>query len=186
MEATKIPHGGKTTIRENHKGLEVAIIFYVTESEGPLILGLPDCQKMGVVSINHGINLKKSHRIKERTPIIDRPPIGNKEDLIKMYPECFDDTVGCFDEEYHITIDPKVEPVVHPPRRVPLELREKLKEQLDEMEQKGIISKVTRPTDWVNSIVVKEKPNGKVRICLDPRDLNNALKRNHYPTSTLE
>ncbi|KAI8490471.1 hypothetical protein Bbelb_317390 [Branchiostoma belcheri] len=59
-------------------------------------------------------------------------------------------------------------------------------EQLDEMEQKGIISKVTRPTDWVNSIVVKEKPNGKLRIYLDPRDLNNALKRNHYPTPTLE
>ncbi|KAI8490513.1 hypothetical protein Bbelb_317810 [Branchiostoma belcheri] len=90
---TKIPHEGKTTIRGNHKGREVAITFYVTESEGPIILGLPDCQKMGVVSINHEINLKKSHRIKETTPIADRPPIGNKEDLIKMYPECFDDTI---------------------------------------------------------------------------------------------
>uniref|UniRef100_A0A0L8G3P8 Uncharacterized protein n=1 Tax=Octopus bimaculoides TaxID=37653 RepID=A0A0L8G3P8_OCTBM len=33
-------------------------------------------------------------------------------------------------------IDPNVKPVVHPPRRVPSELREKLKAELDKMEKK--------------------------------------------------
>ncbi|XP_029656885.1 uncharacterized protein K02A2.6-like [Octopus sinensis] len=54
------------------------------------------------------------------------------------------------------------------------------------MEKKEIITKVTRPTDWVNSIVIKEKPNGTLRICLDPRDLNKALKRKYHPIPTLE
>ena len=54
------------------------------------------------------------------------------------------------------------------------------------MEETGVIEKVTIPTDWVNSLVVVEKPNGKLRICLDPRDLNAAIKRPHYPMPTLE
>ena len=54
------------------------------------------------------------------------------------------------------------------------------------MEQKGIIAKVTQPTDWVNSLVIKEKENGKLRVCLCPVDLNKAIKRDHYPTPTLE
>ena len=31
-----------------------------------------------------------------------------------------------------------------------------------------------------------EKPNGKLRICLDPKDLNTAIKQPHYPLPTLE
>ena len=50
----------------------------------------------------------------------------------------------------------------------------------------GIIKKVTIPTDWVNSLVVVEKANCKLMICLDPKDLNAAVKRPHYPMPTLE
>ncbi|KAI8517626.1 hypothetical protein Bbelb_036430 [Branchiostoma belcheri] len=180
----RIPHLGKAQIKGKHKGRKVKCSFFITKAEGPIILGLKACQQLDIIRINHEV--KTSQRIDSDVPIKDRPPIRNKEECIAMYPECFDNTVGCFDEEYHITVDPTVEPVVHPPRRVPLELREKLREQLNEMVEKGVISQVTQPTDWVNSIVVKEKPNGKLRVCLDPRDLNNALKRDHYPTPTLE
>ncbi|VDH89666.1 Hypothetical predicted protein [Mytilus galloprovincialis] len=49
-----------------------------------------------------------------------------------------------------------------------------------------IICKVNGPTPWVNSLVVVEKPNGKLRVCLDPKDLNSAIQRPHYPMRTLE
>ena len=39
------------------------------------------------------------------------------------------------------------------------------------MEKKGITQKVTEPAEWISSMVVVAKP-GKIRICLDPRDLN--------------
>jgi len=45
--------------------------------------------------------------------------------------------------------------------------------------------KVTEPAEWVNSLVAAEKPR-KFRICLDPRDLNKAIKRPHYPLPTLD
>ena len=40
----------------------------------------------------------------------------------------------------------------------------------------GVIEKVDQPTDWMNSIVLIEKHNGDLRICLDPKDLNCAIK----------
>ena len=41
------------------------------------------------------------------------------------------------------------------------------------------------PTEWVNSLVV-QKPTGAVRLCIDPRDLNLAIKRPHYPMKTID
>lgn len=54
------------------------------------------------------------------------------------------------------------------------------------MELKGVIKKVDEPTEWVNSIVCAEKSNGKLRICLDPRDLYKAIKREYYQFPTIE
>ena len=39
------------------------------------------------------------------------------------------------------------------------------------MEKKGHLAKVHEPTDWVNSAVYVKKRNGKLRVCLDPREL---------------
>ena len=59
--------------------------------------------------------------------------------------------------EHHINVTQEAIPVVHLPRKVPYLLKEKLKVELDRMERDEIID--------------KEKPNGKLRICLDPHDL---------------
>jgi hypothetical protein len=49
----------------------------------------------------------------------------------------------------------------------------------------GVIAKQDEPTDWVSSMVVVRKP-GKLRICLDPKDLNRAIKREHYHLQTID
>lgn len=65
-------------------------------------------------------------------------------------------------------------------------MRDRLKSDLDPMETVGIIVKVSEPTDWVNSLVLVEKPNGTLHICLEPRDLNKAMKLEHYRLPVLE
>ena len=45
---------------------------------------------------------------------------------------------------------------------------------------------VDYPTDWVNSLVIVEKKGGGLRLCLDPRDLNKAVRREHYQLPTIE
>ena len=48
-----------------------------------------------------------------------------------------------------------------------------------------IIELIKKPTDWVNGLVIIEKPNGKLHICLNPQPLNNAIKHEclHLPTA---
>ena len=38
----------------------------------------------------------------------------------------------------------------------------------------------------MNSLVVIEKPNKSVRLCLDPRELNKSILREHFPLKTME
>ena len=54
------------------------------------------------------------------------------------------------------------------------------------MEKMDVIEKVEKSTGWVNAAVVVEKLNGKLRVCLDPRPLNQAIKRQHHRLPTAE
>ena len=83
-------------------------------------------------------------------------------------------------EEHRIQIKENATTVIHPPRKIPAALRDRLKKELDTMEKNSVIKRIEEPTDWVNSLVLVEKPDGSLRICLDPRDLNKAIKREHY------
>lgn len=68
------------------------------------------------------------------------------------------------------------------PRRIATALNDELKEEVRQMESQGIIAKEDGHTDWVSNIVMPKR-NGKLRLCLDPLELNKAL--NHENTSYL-
>jgi len=62
-------------------------------------------------------------------------------------------------------------------------VNDKLKRLCDD----GIIKPVMEPTEWLSNILVKEKPNGKLRICIDPNQtINKAIKRPIYTIPTIE
>ncbi|CAB3979511.1 Hypothetical predicted protein [Paramuricea clavata] len=105
--------------------------------------------------------------------------------IIDEYTDVFQG-LGCLDGDYHIKVDPLVPPVVYPARKIPFAIKDKFKDELCQMAKIGAITKVTEPSEWVNSIVVTEKKNGNLRICLDPRALNKAVQRKHYPMKTVE
>ena len=52
--------------------------------------------------------------------------------------------------------------------------------------QLGVIAPVDQPTRWVSQMVASSKKSGAMRICIDPRPLNKALKREHYPLPTMD
>ena len=76
--------------------------------------------------------------------------------------------------------------VVAPPRRVPTSLKEKLRKELDRLQQLEVIAPIDEPTPWVSSLAVAVKKSGALRICIDPRPLNTALKRERYQLPVLE
>lgn len=89
-------------------------------------------------------------------------------------------------QTYHIVLDPTVPPVIDASRKVPVALQHRLKEELKRMENMKIITPVSEPTEWVSSLVLVEKPNGSLRVCLDPRNLNKAIRRHHHKLPTTE
>ena len=72
------------------------------------------------------------------------------------------------------------------PRNVPIALKDRLKTELEKMEEMGVIIKQTEPKEWVNSLVLVVKPNKQLRVCIDPRDLNRAIYRQQFPMNTIE
>ena len=104
--------------------------------------------------------------------------------LVKDYAEAFNNQLGSLPGgKVHLTVEPNTDPVVRPPRTLPESLNATVRDELDRLEQSGVKVKVDKPTDWVNQMFVVEKRSGAVRICIDPRPLNLALKREHYKRS---
>lgn len=54
------------------------------------------------------------------------------------------------------------------------------------MEKMQVIEKVTKPTLWLNSVVLVSKPDSCLRVCLDPKPLNREIIRSQYPLPTIE
>ena len=107
-------------------------------------------------------------------------PYGERSDVLKSYGDCFEKIAKFLGEKYKTTLIEDAMPVVHAPRTVPVHIMPFYKAELDNMLANGIISPVTEPTDWVNSIVanIKVTPKEKkICLCLDTKDLNKNIKR---------
>ncbi|GFQ69270.1 retrovirus-related Pol polyprotein from transposon opus [Trichonephila clavata] len=84
-----------------------------------------------------------------------------------------------------IKLKEKSAPHVAVPRKVPLSIHNKVKEELKNMVEAGIISKVEEPTEWVSNMVLIDS-HKKLRIYFDHRPLNEVIQRPHYPIPTAD
>ena len=131
------------------------------------LIGLQTCQNLELININ------QLNDVQEK-----------KTDLLEEYEDVFVG-LGLVEREHYIDLEENAKPI-QPPRKVPLSLLPKLKETLDNLAKSGVESKLNRPTNWVNSLVIVEKKDGSLKLCLDPKDLNNANKRGHYKAPSAE
>ena len=92
----------------------------------------------------------------------------------------------CTSGAYKIPTWEDAVPCKDAPRSIPESQREPLPKELQRKQDIDIIEKVNGPTDWVSSIVIVGKPNDDVRICLDPKRLNDAIIREHHYIQKLE
>ena len=65
---------------------------------------------------------------------------------------------------------------------------EPLKHEIDCIRDLGVIEKldINEATDWCHNLVLVCKPNRKLRVCLDPRTINNTLHFNVYNARTFQ
>ena len=148
-----------------------------------------------VCKLGESLALRKvKHPLNGKTSV-SRLPL-TKQDILSQYSGCFEG-IGHFPgDPYKFHLKPDHKPARHAPRKVPVHLETAFKEEIDSLVKQGILEEVKEHTDWVNSYVIVEKDTGnhhspnhtvkkKLRICLDPRDLNEALEREPYHTRSV-
>lgn len=150
--------------------------FFIANVNGPVIFGLQTCTRLGLVKMQCEIKTEQQR---------EQRPFSNLQELKQQYPEQFQG-IGKFKKEYQLRLVENAKPVLHAPRKAPIQLREKIQEELKRMVDLDVIRPVNEPTDWVSSITYVTKADGSLRICLDPRDVNLALKRGQHHTPTIE
>ena len=121
-----------------------------------------------------------------------------KQDILDIYSDVFTG-IGKFPGmPYNFQLKPNAKPTRHAPRKVPIHLQDAFHKEIRNLEELGILEETKDVTEWVNSFVILEKiptdsnsnqghsMNKKLRICLDPRDLNEAVEREPYYTQSIE
>ena len=143
------------------------------------------CKAMDLISINtQNICAVKEMRT-STTGAQSLPPPLTKDFIIERYADLFDG-VGLLDREVHLEVDRTVPPVRIPPGRLPVAIKDRIKTELDEMCRNGIIEPISEASPWMFAFLVVAKLNGRLRICLDPRSLNKALKPSVYAMPTID
>ena len=98
----------------------------------------------------------------------------------------FEGDLGTLEGLQHLNVDPSVSPSIAPSRRVPFAIKPKLKSELERLTDIGVLMPVDEPTDWVSNLIIATKESGDLRLCLDPQQLNKALKRERYPLPVID
>ena len=109
-----------------------------------------------------------------------------KEYILHEYADVFRGIGTLPGGPYHTKLKDSYKPVQHPPRSVPLGMQCAYKAELDRLVTEGIITEVHDHTAWINSVVPVVKEDSSLRLCLDPKDLNKAIKRNQWYARTLD
>ena len=164
---------GKCALSCQYKERKEMLEFCVVSTQAPPVLGLTSCLSLNLIKLILSVEEMQN-------------PGQSQNDMLKEYSDVFEG-LGTFLGVHKIHLQPDAVPVIHSPRRIPVSLRDKPEKELKRMEDLGVIVTVSEPTDWVNSIATPEKQRtGALRVCLDPRDLNHAIMREHYSLPTLE
>ena len=177
-------HSTKQPASEKHQDGHTHCCMHVHQAESQV------CKPGEMLALR-----KVKHPHNGRTSV-SRFPL-TKQEILSHYSGCFEG-IGHFPgDPYKFHLKPDHKPARHIPRKVPVHLETAFKEEINSLVRQGILEEVKEHTDWVNSYVIVEKDTGnahapnhtvkkKLRICLDPRDLNEALEREPYHTRSVD
>lgn len=169
----KLKPTGEVLLNCCHGSISHLIKFIIVDFKAEPLLGLDDCLRFNLIKRINSTSVSSSIIL-----------LSTKEDIYNNYKVVFEG-LGSIPGVVNIELTEDAKPVVQCQRKIPLALHERLRETLNKLEKKGIIKKVSHPTKWVNSLMIVEKADGSLRLCIDPKPLNKYIKREYFtiPTS---
>ena len=115
--------------------------------------------------------------------------ITNQKQILQEFTDVFEGIGKFLGPPYHIQVDPTVTPKETLCRPIPIHLKDAFQKKINQMLQAGVLLPVHEATPWINSFILVEKRDThrqvKLRICLDPTNLNKAVTREPYHFWTL-
>ena len=164
---------------------------------GQSVLGKSSISGQSVLGQSSIPGQSVSGQTKPSLSVVDLPL--TQEKVESTYADIFQGLGKFPGETYKLRLKPDAVPAKHRPRKVPVHLQEAFHEEVERLVKIDVLEPVTEPTEWVNSFVVVEKvidssnahsPNHtikkSIRLCIDPKDLNEALEREPYYSRTID
>ena len=148
--------------------------FYIAEKHNQPLLGIEACLKFDLLNVNH-----------DNICSIDASAPLTMDEVDRDFADIFEG-YGKLEGQVSLKVDQSVQPVRMPLRKLPIPIRDRVADELQHLEDSGIIVRVTKPTEWTSALLVVSKANGGVRPCIDPTPLNRALMRDHYAMPTID
>ena len=147
----------------------------------PSFTGANAIQKMALITVNDE-KIKMVAKVSQVDEFISQ----HLDSIINEFKDVFKKELGRLPGEVHLKVDSGVTPNVAAARRIPVALKDKLKVELEKLVKKDVIEPASEPIPWVSTLALVVKKNGNLWICIDPRPLNKALKREHFQLPTLD
>jgi len=138
------------------------------------LLSYHTAQKLGLIAVS--VN----------TATIADSDKNSPESLKEEFKSLFGGKGKVQNKEVKLHIGPDVAPRQQPHRRIPFHVREDVEKELERLEKLDIIEKVEGPTPWVSRIFIVPKKSGEVRICVDMREANKAIKSEKHLMPTID
>ena len=114
--------------------------------------------------------------------------ITNQKQILQEYPDVFEGIGKFLGPPYHIQVDPTITLKQTPFRPILIHLKDEFRKEINQILQASVLLPVNKATPWINSFVLLEKRDNhgkvKLRICLDPTNLNKAVMREPYHFQT--
>ena len=172
---------GSIKVPVQYKGQSAMLPLLVIPGDGPCLLGRNwlkwirlDWEKIFHVSAFYG----ESDRIKRFVSV---------KEVLDKHQEVFKEEIGTFkDIKAKIYMDPEAKPKFFKARPVPYAYLQKIEDELDRLENAGVIVPV-QFSDWAAPYVPVLKGDDQVRICGDYKvTVNTAAKLDTYPIPKIE
>ena len=187
----------EATEDSSNPSTEAVICHSVTPAEENSPNLSTEAAQMNVASTSDSQNSSNSGSNKQSLSITDLPL--TQEKVESTYADVFQGLGKFPGEPYKLRLKPDAVPAKHRPRKVPVHLQEAFHEEVERLVKIDVLEPVTEPTEWVNSFVVVEKVidssnahsphhsiKKSIRLCIDPKDLNEALEREPYYSRSID
>jgi transposase InsO family protein len=151
---------------------QVRAEFVVVDYESDALLGRQTAEELGLLRVGHQVNSCTT----------------SYDNMCSKYPELFEGVGLLKNHQVKLSIDTAIKPVIQSRRGTPFGLREKVDKKLQELIDFDIIEPVptNEPSEWVSPTVIVPKPNGDIRLCIDMRRANEAIRRERHPIPTVD